>query len=138
MKMCGGIDEEMFWKDFQEFLKKAKYRIATLEDVKAVFNSLKNIFSWTPGERVLLPEFGNKLRRLLYEGITPQNTEQIIAEIRHCVTEWEPRVVIQKIMNASTVEDTEDNTVHIEVEFTIPKLTEDYSYTYPITSKVTE
>jgi len=44
-------------------------------NVKAVFNSLRNIFTWIPGERILNPEFGSKLRLYLYEGITPENKE---------------------------------------------------------------
>lgn len=39
-------------------------------NVQAIKNSLKNIFTWIPGERILLPEFGSKLHMLLYEGIT--------------------------------------------------------------------
>jgi phage baseplate assembly protein W len=47
---------------------------------------LHNIFTWRPGERVLNPEFGSRLYQLLYEGIIPETEEQIVAEIRHCVS----------------------------------------------------
>lgn len=110
----------------------SKLKIGTLTNVNAVRNSLHQIFTWVPGERILLPEFGSNLRKLLYEGITEYNVERIIAEIRHCVSEWEPRVVIQKVVNASSIDDTEDNTVHIEVIYTIPGLTEDQLYSEPI------
>lgn len=33
--------------------------INNLRDIAAIQNSLKNIFTWIPGERVLLPEFGS-------------------------------------------------------------------------------
>ena len=138
IKAFGGIDKELFLRDYELFLKCAKFNINRIEDVRAIQNSLHNIFTWIPGERILLPEFGNNLRRLLYEGITQQNTEQIIAEIRHCVSEWEPRVEIQKIVNVSDTQDTENNTVHIEVLYTIPKLTGQYLYNYPIETTVEE
>ena len=80
-------------------------------NVKAVFNSLHNIFTWTPGERVLNPEFGTKLRKLLYEGITDFTSEAITAEIRRCISEFEPRVSVTGIENVSTTSDTEENTI---------------------------
>ena len=51
--------------------KTASYKVEKSLNVKAIFNSLRNIFTWIPGERILLPEFGSRLRSLLYEGITP-------------------------------------------------------------------
>lgn len=104
-------------------------------NVKAVRNSLRNIFTWVPGERILMPEFGSRLYTLLYEGITKLTEEQIIAEIRGCVTEWEPRAQIVDIINASTIDDTEDNTIKIDIVFTIPSLSNEqyiYSFTYDI------
>ena len=91
-------------------------------NANAVKGALHNIFTWIPGERILLPEFGSRLYSLLYEGITPQTEERIVAEIRHCVSEWEPRADIVEIRNISTIDDTEDNTIHIEVVFTVKGL----------------
>lgn len=108
-------------------------KIAKSVNVKAVRNSIHNIFTWIPGERILLPEFGSRLYLMLYEGITPLTEERIIAEIRSCMTEWEPRAQIVEIRNASNIDDTEDNTIHIEVVFTIPSLSDEqyiYSFTY--------
>ncbi len=100
-------------------------------NVNAVRGALHNIFTWIPGQRILLPEFGSRLYYLLYEGITPQTEERIVAEIRHCVSEWEPRAQIVEIRNVSTVDDTEDNTIHIEVIFTVLGL-DDQQFAYRI------
>ena len=70
----------------------SKYRIGKLVNVNAIKNSLHQIFTWIPGERILLPEFRSNLRKLLYEGITDFNVEHIVAAIRHSVSECEPRV----------------------------------------------
>ena len=69
-------------------------RIGKSVNVRAVQNSLDNIFSWIPGERILNPEFGTKLHEYLYEGITQYNEEMIVAEIKSCIARWEPRVVV--------------------------------------------
>lgn len=110
--------------------KLKKYVIDNLKDIYAVQNSLHNIFSWIPGERILNPEFGSNLRRLLYNGITEFNKEQIAAEVRACVTKWEPRVQIDKIVDLGTVDDDENNTVHLEIVYSIPGLTDSQQYVY--------
>lgn len=58
------------------------YKIARNINVKAVQQAIHNIFTWLPGERILEPEFGTKLRQYLYEGIVPKTEELINAEIR--------------------------------------------------------
>ena len=112
----------------------SKWSVDKSINIQAIFNSLRNIFTWNQGERILLPEFGSRLHMLLYEGITPMTEEAIIAEIRSSVSEWEPRIQITSIVNASTVEDTEDNVIHIQVMFIIPALgNEEYAYDFSYT-----
>ncbi len=124
-----GYDEA--YAKYQKWAKPYKWRVSKLVNVKAVQNSLKNIFTWIPGERILNPEFGSKLKQYLYQGIVPETSEQIVAEIKHCVSEWEPRVSITSVVDASTVDDHEDNTIHLEIKYTIPELSdEEYSYSF--------
>ena len=87
--------------------------IAKKCDVDAVKGAVKNIFTWIPGERILLPEFGNTIRKYLYEGITDLNSEQIIAECQMLMTKWEPRAAIDKIFKRDSLEETENNQVSI-------------------------
>lgn len=75
--------------------KKAKawnpYKLSKLVNVDAVYNSLRNIFTWQPGERILDPVFGTRLREYLYQGLTEESSKQIIAEIRRAIDMYEPR-----------------------------------------------
>ena len=107
------------------------FKISKDVNVKAVFNSLHNIFTWMPGENILFPDFGSRLRKMLYEQITEYNVEQIVAEIRGVVLKYEPRVNIIKVVNVSDINDTENNTVRLDIIFTIPSLSnEQYNYSY--------
>lgn len=118
-------------KNYAIAQEKSKYRVGQLTDIAAVQNSLKQIFTWIQGERILLPEFGSRLQLYLYEGITDSNTEQIISEIRSCVSRWEPRVTIDGVVNQTTVDDVENNTIHLEILYSIPSLSRlQYSYSY--------
>lgn len=110
---------------------RARYLLNDLRDINSIFNGLYQCFTWIQGERILLPEFGSKLKLLLYEGITDYNIEQINSEIRHCISEWEPRVTITDIVNMSTDEDAENNTVHLEILFIVPSLS-NAQYAFPL------
>ena len=98
------------------------YTVKQLIDINTVANSLNNIFSWTPGERVLDPEFGTNLRKVLFEGITEQNSELIRAEVRNAISKYEPRIQIQDIYDISTTDDTENNTVQMRIVYSVPTL----------------
>lgn len=118
---------------YEQYTNPYRWRVSKLVNVKAVQSSIHHIFTWTPGERIINPEFGNRLKIYLYEGITDYNVEQIKSEIMQCVSMWEPRANIIDIIDASTIEDTEDNTVHLEIVYTIPSLSNEqfrYSYYY--------
>lgn len=126
--------DDSYVKDYMRYVNKqslSKFKLQKNINVKAVQNSLHNIFTWIPGERILNPEFGSVLYKHLYSGITDYNTEQIIAEIGKCISEWEPRVQLEEVRNVSNVDDTENNTIHLEIVYSIPSLTnEQYTYTY--------
>ena len=118
---------------YEQYTNPYRWRVSKLVNVKAVQSSIHHTFTWTPGERIINPEFGNRLKIYLYEGITDYNVEQIKSEIMQCVSMWEPRANIIDIIDASTIEDTEDNTVHLEIVYTIPSLSNEqfrYSYYY--------
>lgn len=89
------------------------YKFGRNLDVNAVKRSVKNMFEWVPGERILLPEYGNKLREILYEGITDFTAERLMNELQNMVLKWEPRAAIDKVFRKPSVEDTENNQMSI-------------------------
>ena len=76
------------------------YKVAKKKDVDAVKGAVRNIFSWN-------------IRRLLYEGITKYNSEQIVNECKMLMTRWEPRAAIDRIFKKESVEETENNQITI-------------------------
>lgn len=89
--------------------------VEKLIDVEAVKNAVKNIFTFLPGERVLEPGFGNKLYELLYSPINKFTKEQIALEIKSAFSMWEPRAVLDAIVDLSELADQEDNTVRFKI-----------------------
>lgn len=113
------------------------FKVSKSINVKAVENSIENIFNYIPGERILFPEFGSRIRYYLYEGITQYNVEQLIAEINTSFLKFDPRVIVDDIKDISDNNDTDDNTVVLRIVYHIKDLpfeyySYDYSYVRPI------
>ena len=109
------------------------YMVSKLVNVNAVKNSIRQIFTWIPGERIINPEFGSNLRKYLYEPITEENQERIVAEIRQCALRWEPRIIVDRVVKATTTDDVENNTVKLDIYYRIKGLNDKqfmYQYEY--------
>jgi len=70
---------------------------------QAVANA-KNLILTNKGERVMLPEFGCDLRRVVFENITQDLTEQIDTVIRESFSYWLPYIFINDL-RVSAMED---------------------------------
>ena len=88
-------------------------------DKAAILNSIINILTTSPLQKILNPEFGLDLRQFLFEPIS-KITGRIIGEkIFYTFLKYEPRVVIDKI-ELTAQED--DNQYTINILFSIPRL----------------
>lgn len=50
-----------------------------------------------PGERLMLPDFGGKLRSFLFEPNTVATRQRIQEEITNALSLWEPRITVQAV-----------------------------------------
>ena len=87
-------------------------------DFKAVDVALHNIFIWNPGERILVPEFGNLLHKFITEHINDITSKNIIAGVRK-MFEWEPRV---KLLNVEVIPVPDENQYNLKIAYAIPVL----------------
>jgi len=66
-------------------------------DLNAVKNSLYNLFTTTPGEKILNPEYGLDLRQYIFEPATIEVAKEIQRKIYGQVRRFEPRVKITNV-----------------------------------------
>ena len=66
-------------------------------DVTAIKNSIRNLLTTSPGEKILNPAYGCDLRGLLFEQVTKNIGEQIGNIIYKQITTFEPRIRIDNI-----------------------------------------
>jgi phage baseplate assembly protein W len=69
-------------------------RLAMAEDEAAVRQSIMLLISTTPGERVMRPDYGCSLARLVFAPNDETTAGLAIHHVRSAVTRWEPRVEI--------------------------------------------
>lgn len=67
-------------------------------DIEAIRNSLKNIFSTRKGQKILTPEFGSSLDQFLFQPITNVNANSLGNLILETIQRFEPRITINKIL----------------------------------------
>lgn len=66
-------------------------------DHDAIKNSIRNIFSTRPGQKLLTPDFGSSLEKYLFEPVTDSLAKIIGNEILNAISTYEPRVDVLNI-----------------------------------------
>ena len=90
-----------------------------LQDGQSVINSVKNILTTTPGQKLLSPTFGLDFRSYLFEPINTTTSYFLAQFIYSNLGVQEPRVTLEGV----SIEGIEDqNQYNIDISFSIPKL----------------
>lgn len=66
--------------------------------------ALRMILSTAPGERVMRPTFGCAIWDLLFAPLNAQTLGLLEAAVREAITQWEPRVDVDKVTAAPGAE----------------------------------
>jgi phage baseplate assembly protein W len=67
-------------------------QIATASDEESIRQSIWIILGTSPGERVMLPDFGCGLYDLIFAVNSPATAGQIERTVRDALVQWEPRI----------------------------------------------
>ncbi len=88
-------------------------------DQAAITNSLQNLFSTSPGQRFLFPEYGLDLKPFLFSPITEANGNVLGNRIFSGISTWENRV---KVVKVQVNLDPDNNQYIINIILEIPQL----------------
>lgn len=92
------LDLEFDYTRSNEFLKRKEVRDLKIDyDYAAIRNSIFNLFTTIPGQRILNPNFGLNLQRYLFLPINENVARSIGYEILQGINTFEPRVRVQNI-----------------------------------------
>jgi phage baseplate assembly protein W len=96
-----------------------KKDLVALFDANSVLNSIKNILTTTPGQKLLNPLFGLDLRNYLFEPVTTTRAFFIAQDILTGLVFQEPRV---NINNINIQPNPDDMQYIIDLTMSIPSL----------------
>jgi phage baseplate assembly protein W len=92
------LDLEFNYTKNNELLKNKEIKDLSIDyDYSAIRNSIFNLISTTPGQRILNPYFGVNLQRYLFSRVSETNASNIGNEILQAIIKFEPRVIVQNI-----------------------------------------
>ena len=86
--------------------------------LEVVRQNLKMLILTSPGERVMIPNFGVGLKRYLFENVTPSLKDSIKQKIKEQVKLYMPAVLINKVI----FDDREmnRNKLFIGIQYSVP------------------
>lgn len=93
--------------------------ILVSNDIEAVKNSLFNLFTTAPGQKILNPVYGLNLLQFIFNGITDINARSMGRIILNGINKFEPRLVVKKIY---VIPDIENQTYEIGLRLDVPSL----------------
>jgi phage baseplate assembly protein W len=91
--------------------------IATIEDDAAIRQALLLLISTRPGERVMRPEYGCDLHRLIFAPNDDTTAGLAMHYVRQAVQRWEPRVDIVAV--DATREPTRDELLEVVLDYRV-------------------
>ena len=89
-----------------------------------VKQNLKNLILTSPGERIMLPDFGVGLRRFLFEGMSPDTYSKLSFKIREQVRKYLPFISIEDISFSTMDSDNSlaPNQVNVSIVYNLGSL----------------
>jgi phage baseplate assembly protein W len=100
--------------------------VSGIEDIR---ESLRILFSTAQGERVMLPEYGCDLWRMVFRGLTTTLTTELQDMVEQAIVMWEPRI---DLLSVDAVRDPDrDGLVNIEVAFAVRRTNARSNFVYP-------
>ena len=86
--------------------------------IEVVRQNLKMLMLTSPGERVMIPDFGVGLKRFLFENFTPSLKDSIIERIDEQITLYMPAVLLKEVLFDEA--DMGNNKLNIAIYYSIP------------------
>ena len=66
-------------------------------DLNAIRNSIVNLFNTSPGDRILLPDYGCSLKSYVFVNMSESTSRLLGRSIKTAIEQWEPRVNVVSI-----------------------------------------
>jgi phage baseplate assembly protein W len=103
--------------------------VATVADDEDVREAILIILETAPGERVMRPDFGCGLARLVFAPINAATKTLVAKEVQDALVAWEPRIDVQSV--TVTEHPTVRSALIIDIRYSIRLTNTFYNLVYP-------
>jgi phage baseplate assembly protein W len=103
-------------------------RIAMVEEEASVRQAILLLLSISPGERVMRPDYGCELRKLIFSPNDDTSAGLAIHYVRQALELWEPRIEIVRLDAVRSEEDSARLTVYLEYRVRATQRLQDVSF----------
>lgn len=87
------------------------------------------ILSTSPGERLMLPDFGAGIKDFVFESNSPAIRAQLVSAVQNALVQWEPRIQLVSVQADPSPD--QDSLVLISITYQIRGTNELYNMVYP-------
>jgi len=116
------------WK-FPPVFSRESAAVEMVGEAEDIRESLWILMSTAPGERVMVPEFGCALWRMVFEKLDVTTTTEMEGLVRRAILRWESRVDVNDVVVAA--DPGVAGLVHINVAYTIRRINTRSNLVYP-------
>jgi hypothetical protein len=104
-------------------------QVALAGDEDKVEQSILLILGTVPGERVLQPEFGCGIHRLVFDNLDEATLGQAIYEVTQALERWEHRIVLNAV--DARCADDDPSTLLVSIDYTVSGTNSRFNLVYP-------
>ena len=102
---------------FPPVFNKTDHSVSMVSEIDDIEESIRIVLSTTPGERIMQPEFGCDIKRLVFEKIDSSLIASLDHLIYHALLNFEPRITY---LSTEVLEQNEQNgLLHIIIHFKV-------------------
>ena len=102
---------------FPPAFNNSRFTLKMVSDEEDIAESIRILLGTTPGERIMQPEYGCNLKKLVFEKVDSILEAELNHLVYHALLEFEPRVDF--IGSAIIKRDELDGILHIRVDYKI-------------------
>jgi phage baseplate assembly protein W len=116
------------WK-FPPTFERSTGSIMLVSEEEDIRESLYILLSTKPGERIMLPDYGCHLNKMVFESVDTSMITRIQSMVRSSILFFEPRIILDKI--DVTQDNINDGLLNIDIHYTIRKTNKRSNMVYP-------
>lgn len=118
------------WSDIDcKFSTDGLGNIRKVINIESVMASIDNILRTSPGERILLPEFGCNLGAMVFDNINSALMNFVSREIRDSIERWDNRVIVSEV---DFLSNPDSNSISVSIKFMIKGYDKIFEYKKPL------